>query len=102
MGSNPYQSPDKGCTDPDVSRKMLTRRTVYWTGMTSVLVALVGFNWAHALFVHSKLRQGTFDSVVAAIDILSLIAMAAGCVAIIASHWFPNARRRKYSWRRDT
>ncbi|TWW08530.1 hypothetical protein E3A20_23390 [Planctomyces bekefii] len=35
------------------------------------------------------------------IDILALIAMAAGCVAIIASHWFPNDGR-KYLWRRDT
>ncbi len=101
MESNPYQSPNRGCTDPNGSRKMLTRRTVFWSGMTSVLMALVGFNGSHALFVHSKSVQGAFDSVVAVIDTLALTALAAGCVGMIASHWFPEARR-KYLWRRDT
>lgn len=101
MESNPYESPNKGCRDPSGSRKMLTRQTVFWSGMTSVLVALVGFNGSHALFVHSKSVQGTFDSVVAAIDTLALTALTAGCVVMIASHWFPETRRR-YSWRRDT
>jgi hypothetical protein len=101
MESNPYESPNEGCKDPSRPGKTLTRRTVFWTGMTSVLVALIGFNGSHALFVHSKSVQSTSDSVVAAIDILALVGLAAGCVAMIASHWFREARR-KYSWRRDT
>jgi hypothetical protein len=101
MESNPYESPNEGCKDPSNPRKMVTRRTVFWSGMTSVLMAVVGFNGSHALFFHSKSVQGTFDFVVAAIDAVALTAIAAGCVAMIASHWFPEARR-KYSWRRDT
>ena len=101
MESNLYQSPNRGSTDSCGSRKKRTRRTVFWIGMTSLLMALVGLNGSHALFVHSKSVQGTLDSVIAVIDTLALTALAAGCVAIIASHWFPEARR-KYLWRRDT
>lgn len=100
MKSGPYESPNEECKDPSVPPKMFTRRTVFWSGMTAVLVAVVGFNGSHALFVHLKSEQGSFDSVIAVIDIIALTSLAAGCIAMIASNWFPEARR-KHSSRRN-
>jgi len=69
--------------------------------MSSVVVAVTALNASHALFVYSRSVDGAFNSVVAVMDILAMTTLVAGCVAMIASHWFPEARR-KPSWRRET
>ena len=80
------------------SRKGLTRRTVFWSGVVAIVASSVMSICSHALHVHSKSVNGIYDLIVDVIDVLAIVAIVAGCIAIVVYHWFPDPRR-KYSWR---
>jgi hypothetical protein len=98
MPSNPYEPPQQESSDVD-TRRRVTRRMVFWCGIAAILLALVMFNGSHSLYVHSKAAGGHYDRIVSLLDICAIIAVVAGCVALVVCHWIPD-RRRRYAWRR--
>ena len=71
----------------------LTRRFVFWCGATLVIGSLVLLTASHSLYVYSKLNNSRYDTIVFGMDILALIALIVGCVAVIVSEWFPGPQR---------
>jgi hypothetical protein len=98
MPSNPYEPPQQESSDVD-TRRRVSRRMVFWCGIAAILLALVMFNGSHSLYVHSKAAGGHYDRIVSLLDISAIIAVVAGCVALVVCHWIPD-RRRRYAWRR--
>ena len=100
MLSNPYEPPQQESSDVD-TRRRVSRRMVFWGGIAAILLALVMFNGSHSLYVHSKAVGGHYDRIVSLLDICAIIALVAGCVALVVCHWIPD-RRRRFPWRRPT
>ncbi|MBM4074894.1 MAG: hypothetical protein FJ267_04545 [Planctomycetes bacterium] len=100
MKFNPYESPNEEREDSQVVRKLPTGRTVYKIGVLLVLVGLGVIVGKGPSFGRSKPENGMFDSIIVGFDFLALIIIGAGCIALIASHWFPEARRKSI-WKRD-
>ena len=98
MPSNPYEPPHQESSDVN-SRRRVSRRMIFWGGIATIFLALAMFNGSHSLYVHSKAAGGHYDRIVFVLDICAIIAVIAGCVALVVCHLVP-CRRRRFPWRR--
>lgn len=54
---------------------------------------------SRALFVESRVVDGSWDNLVLVIDCIAAFTFIVGLLSLVVYRWFPDPRR-KYSWRR--
>ena len=74
------------------SQRRNTQGIVFWWGVVGVLGSLTCITGSHALYVYSKSIHGVYDKLASGIDVLAMIGVVGGCMAIVASHCLPSSR----------
>lgn len=98
MSPNPYESPREDSAEFELGPRV-SRRMVFWGGVAMICLAVVMVNGSEALIVHGRAVGEDYGRIAFALNCVGMIAIVAGCVALVIRHWIPEPRQ-PFSWRR--
>jgi hypothetical protein len=71
----------------------------FWGGLAMIGLAMAMVTESEALYFHARAVGENCDRIIAALNVGAIVAIVAGCVALVVRHWIPEPRQ-PFSWRR--